>query len=256
MEIHEPIFIIGSGRSGTSLLYNLLAVHPDLCWFSNLSDRFARLPQLILLHRLADFSVVKKAIIGGKNFPLLPSEGGNIYRRSRFTDQKKTTEADLSRVDTKYFFEAIGAHLRLTGKARFLNKRTANTQRLRLMHALLPDAYWIHIIRDGRAVAHSLSRVDWWPTVRLWWHHGDTPMALSRAYPDPIRLAGQHWRRNVNEIRLHRRLLGRRYKEVSYEDLVKEPKKILAATLRFCHLRVPSEYLSILPNRFPNRNPL
>ena len=29
-EIHEPIIIIGQGRSGTSLLQNVLAAHPDI----------------------------------------------------------------------------------------------------------------------------------------------------------------------------------------------------------------------------------
>ena len=37
MDTAGVIFIIGSGRSGTTLLYNLLATHSDVAWFSVLS---------------------------------------------------------------------------------------------------------------------------------------------------------------------------------------------------------------------------
>jgi len=34
MEINKPIFIVGVPRSGTTLIYRLLAQHPELAWFS------------------------------------------------------------------------------------------------------------------------------------------------------------------------------------------------------------------------------
>ncbi len=36
MEIYKPIFIVGVPRSGTTLLYDLMAYHPDLAFFSQL----------------------------------------------------------------------------------------------------------------------------------------------------------------------------------------------------------------------------
>ncbi len=259
MTIRKPIFIIGSGRSGTSLLYRLLAVHPDLCWFSNLSDKHASLPFLAMAHRLLDLPGLgyglKKLILSGKQFSLLPSEGGRIYHEiCRFEQDKKTTEKDIRSIRSDLLFRIISTHTRVTGKTRFLNKQTANTQRLQLMHALFPDAYWIHIIRDGRAVANSLSRVSWWPGVSLWWHGGKTPSQLARAYKDPILLCAEHWRRNVTEIRSMRAILGRHYREIRYEELVENPRKSLTAMLRWCHLPVSQQYLRILPDRLPNRN--
>lgn len=259
MTIQRPIFIIGSGRSGTSLLYRLLAVHPDLCWFSNLSDRCASFPFLAVTHRLLDLPGVghelKKLIMSGKQFSLLPSEGGRIYHEiCQFEQGKKTTEKDIQSVHSDFLFRIIGAHIRVTGKTRFLNKQTANTQRLRLMHALFPDAYWIHIIRDGRAVANSLSRVIWWPSVALWWHGGKTPSQLARSYKDPILLCAEHWRRNVTEIRSARTVLGRHYREIRYEELVENPRKSLASLLAWCKLSVSPSYLRMIPDRLPNKN--
>ena len=34
MKTKKPIFLIGVPRTGTTLLYNILCLHPDLAWFS------------------------------------------------------------------------------------------------------------------------------------------------------------------------------------------------------------------------------
>ena len=85
MRIKKPIFIIGSGRSGTTILYKLLSIHPEVCWFSNYSDIFPNNPFLPILHRIIDIPLIgkelKKANISFKPHSLIPkpSEGNNIY---------------------------------------------------------------------------------------------------------------------------------------------------------------------------------
>jgi hypothetical protein len=34
-----PIFILGAGHSGTTILYKMLSMHPDVAWFSQFSQR-------------------------------------------------------------------------------------------------------------------------------------------------------------------------------------------------------------------------
>ncbi len=38
--IDRPIFLIGTGRCGSSLLYRLLGYHPDVAWLSHYTARF------------------------------------------------------------------------------------------------------------------------------------------------------------------------------------------------------------------------
>ena len=44
----------------------------------------------------------------------------------------------------------------------FVNKRIANNLRIPFLSRGVPDARFVSLVRDGRAVALSLSRVDWW----------------------------------------------------------------------------------------------
>src|SRR5579883_1160482 len=44
--IQKPIFIVGCHRSGTTVLYEALAKHPDLAYFTNASNQMPRAPIL------------------------------------------------------------------------------------------------------------------------------------------------------------------------------------------------------------------
>lgn len=258
--ISQPIFIIGSGRSGTTILYNLLAAHPEVCWLSEFSDAHAPSSFAPLLHRLLDvpgigMALKKKIIASQRNiFLLYPSEGERIYHTlSRFEQEKYTKTYNTKNIDVKLFNAYISSHIQHTGKPRFINKQTANTQRLLLMNKLFPDAYWIHIIRDGRAVAHSLSKVSWWPNTKLWWL-GKTPAEWSPDGEKWLQLGAKHWQRNVSHIKSCAKLLHPRYLEIRYEQLVKHPKKTLESVIKFTQLSENTEYFSLIPNKLYNGN--
>jgi len=176
MKIEKPIFIVGAGRSGTTIFYNLLSTHPEVCWFSNYTDRFLYCKTLPLLHRVLDLpyfgKVAKKNIMrkSGLKFNIRPTEASRIYHEyCRFKHNVKTTEKDFHPEIEDKFKETIRRHLILTGKKRFLSKQTANNQRIRLINEMFKDAYFIHMIRDGRAVSNSLLNVKWWNDFDIWW---------------------------------------------------------------------------------------
>lgn len=258
--INKPIFILGSGRSGTTLLYNLLAAHPQVCWFSILTDTYYRWPQLSAFHRLLDFPIIgqtlKRRIIAlyRNTYSLYPAEGEHIYYTLCHFENSTSKIAEFSRpAKTALLKKHIEIHLRHTGKRRFINKQTANTQRINLMHKLFPDAYWIHIIRDGRAVANSLCRVSWWPITKLWWL-GKTPKEWNPDGTKWLELGARHWRHNIMEIRSHATLLQPKYMEIRYEDLVMKPRDTIKAITRFTQLSEEREYIESLPKSLKNYN--
>jgi omega-hydroxy-beta-dihydromenaquinone-9 sulfotransferase len=259
MNINKPIFILGSGRSGTTILYNLLSIHPDVCWFSEYSEKHPFSLTAPISMRLLEVpyigDILKKRIIAGSSPSFLtPSEGQEIYHTyTGFRSDRKTTAKDRSLLSEDRFRSIILKHLRYTGKQRFLTKNTANTQRIQLLHALFPDAYWVHIIRDGRGVVNSLMHINWWPSVHLWWL-GKTPGQWADSGGDMATLCARHWMHNVTEILHNKQLLSRRYMEIRYEDLVKNPKHIIEGITRFCKLTDDVSYLKFIPELLPDQN--
>lgn len=255
------IFVIGSGRSGTTLLYDLLATHPEVAWFSLLSNRSPTSRWRVNAHRLLDVPIagerLRSAIVRPTGWApvlgLIPSEGEDIYEgHCGFRQDTRTTEDDWTAGSEARLKDTMTMHLRITGKGRFLSKRTSNTQRLRLISRMFPDARFVHIIRDGRAVALSYSRVDWWPGTVLWWA-GATPAELVAGGRDPLEVAALHWKHNTEEVLANAGTLGH-YSEVRYEDLVADPVGTVLRVMDFCDLARDQVFEARLPRRLPDMN--
>ncbi len=261
VSIKNPIFIVGSGRSGTTILYNLLSIHPQVGWFSNYTNRFPTFPELAIAHKLLDLpwvgSKLKQNIINNNKFRfgIVPSEGENIYHDyCGFEKTRKSTEEDLSEKQVHKFKTVIKKHLKMSDKKRFLTKQTANNQRIELINSIFPDALFIYLIRDGRAVTRSLLNVDWWDDMEFW-HREGTPSGLTKnSKVTNLELAALHWKINVEEILSHKNLLEGRYKEIKYKDLTNKPRSVIENLLRFCDLSSSEDFFDLIPTELPNMN--
>jgi hypothetical protein len=258
VKVDRPLFIVGSGRSGSTILYRLLAVHPELCWVSRLTDRFPRAPMLSVAHRLLDTpgigALLKRRIVRRGASWLTPVEGVQVFERHvRLRGDRRSTEADYDPSTQARMHAALAGHVTGSGKLRFVCKRTANTQRIRLLDRMYPDALFLHLIRDGRAVAHSLTRVPWWDEVDIWWL-GQRPPEWRAAGRADLELTALHWRHDTEETLAAGPLLGRRYREVRYEDLVRDPHGILRSICDYAGYTFPASYAALVPRTLPDMN--
>lgn len=108
------------------------------------------------------------------------------------------------------------------------------------------------MIRDGRAVASSLSDVHWWDDLVLWWT-GETPRDWERAGKPRLELCALHWKRELLEVLDNQELLDR-YVELRYEDLVTDTRGQMRHICEAAELEWSRRYERLLPTELPSMN--
>ena len=191
---HAPMpVIVGSPRSGTTLLRLMIDAHPEIA--SPPETGFLDLgPELIegpagprenFLHRLTHYPA------DAPNWP-------------DFHLDAEALRAAVAAIEPFDLSEALRAFYRLYaarfGKSRWGEKTPMYCLRMDVIEQVLPEARFIHVVRDGRDVAVSLRE--------QWFSPGHD-----------IAIQADYWRSNV--LTAHRLGASRRhYMEVRYEDLI------------------------------------
>jgi hypothetical protein len=237
----RPIFVFGSGRSGTTLLYSLLNAHADLAWVSRLTDRLPGLPGLAFLSRS---TLLRRSRLFEPS-----TDAIGVYRHSGITVElleekgRALTEKEVTPQSAQMLRRIVDVHTRSMGKSRFINKSTMNAMRIGMIRHIFPDACFVHILRNGYAVASSLLRVKWWPDADIWWL-GTTPREWDG---DPVELAAMNWTRQVTEILAQKpNVPPDQFVECRYEDLLTDPIGTVRSITSICGLEWSDAYASHL----------
>jgi hypothetical protein len=177
--LKDPIFIIGTGRSGTTILFNLLKEHPKIYWLSNLMNRY---PEKILLNdivmRLFNYQIFKRII----KKHIHPAEAYSFWDQafSGFSMPCRDLLAEDVTPTIKTAFIKKVSKCSVKDRDQFLGKITG-WPRIGFIQEIFSNAKFIHIMRDGRDVAYSLVNYPLW---RGWygpenWRWGSLPQKFS-----------------------------------------------------------------------------
>lgn len=187
-EVVAPVFVVGSPRSGTTVLGKCLAAHQGLAGDEE---------SLFLLHLWEIFAQRHQGLFRKGWAPLrgFLSAEELLDEMGRFSDR------------------IFGTLCRRLGKPRIVDHTPVYGLLAPFINALHPDAVYIHIIRDGRAVVSSLVNSA---AQGFKWADGE------------VESLGAMWSDIVSTTRERCRDLGDgRYIEVRYEDLCSEPERVL-----------------------------
>jgi hypothetical protein len=244
----KPILIIGAPGSGTTLLYQTLCSHQDLAYITNnmLRAGLYRHGRFLGDRRKALF--VLQNLIHRDPASTLPHEA-DIFWMSYFGYYNYMTENDYSEEMAAYFRKKILQVQNLWARPRFVNKNLQNSFRVRLLNSIFPDVKFIHIVRDGRAVAFSLlNKKDLGATSPI------LLVGFKDILGDKYHLErselynnGLAWAEYVRKAREASTVAQGRYYEVRYENLVKEPYKELRKIVDFCELDWYNEFEEKIP---------
>lgn len=216
-----PVFVLGSPRSGTTLLYDMLlsaggfAVYlAESNVFNLLIPRFGNLSSRANRMRLMD------AWLNSKLYRASGLDAGHMRRR---VVEDCRNGGDFLRI-------VMGELCAQQGVPRWAENSPEGMLYLSTIRQLIPDALYVHIIRDGRDVATSLGKLRY-----------------VRAFPWEERHSltgcGLYWEWIVQQGRRFGRSAGGAYLEVHFEDLLARPQETLADVGRFIDHRLDYEVI-------------
>jgi len=197
-----PVFIVGCGRSGTTLLRLMLNSHtrigiPGETWY--FPELHADLAMIMGWSELEWRERLTQRIAASTVFPQL----GIKIESLRNQLESLTRDQWPSVVAAANLAFAKGER-----KARWGDKTPGYVRCLPTIKELFPDAKILHMIRDGRDVALSFLRQSFGPNAIL--------------------EGADYWRADVERGRRDGPQAFRdSYREVRYEELVTEPERVL-----------------------------
>jgi len=212
-------FIVGTGRSGTTLMAQVMNAHSKICVPSELqivfetSNNGERLAEIFASQKNLEFQAEDYIKLIEQRCPHNLSD---YYDYRSFFQQLEYPITSLQWLLTELYTDIAYSQ----GKSIFAEQTPWYGQNIKLLNQLFPQAKFIHMLRDGRDVAISFARTPWW--------HKDVNLNLER------------WAREVGKIEEDGLLLLKeRLLTVRYEDLILTPEKMIERVCDF--LDVPFE---------------
>jgi hypothetical protein len=206
-----PVFVLGSPRSGTTLLYDMLLSAGGFAVYLAESNVFNLLaPRFGDLIRLPNRQKLLRAWLDSKLFKASGLQAQQIEKRIL---EECRNCGDFLRI-------VMDEIAREQGMQRWAENSPEGILHLRLIKQHIPDALIINIIRDGRDVAMSLGRLNY---IRpLPWEERHSLIG-----------AGLYWEWIVQRGREYGKQLGADYLEIHFEDLISSPQDTLTTVGRF-----------------------
>jgi hypothetical protein len=203
-EIAPAPFIVGATRSGTTLLRLMLDSHPEMA----IPSETHFIPDLIKAYRLESASPERLAevVTAHRRWGDFQLDAGELAERFRAIDPINPGDA------IRAFFALYAER---EGKSRWGDKTPGYVREMHRIESVLPEARFVHLVRDGRDVALSVLGMNWGPST--------IPEAAFR------------WKKRILRAREQVPRIGH-YIEIRYEDLVRDTEDALRRVCEFVEL--------------------
>ncbi len=211
--LHEPVFIVGSGRSGTTYLQSLLETHPDIVGYPGEANELWHVATYPYHEKQPDVSPIwldpeQFTSFSLKSWPL----GWKQHIKGRF-----------------------GTYFRFSHKKVFLQKTVMNNFMLGEMLEMYPKAKFIYLVRNGWSVALSYQKKE----LEKYEH------PIYRKYIDlddlkrVRQIHAQYWNDTVMRVEEDKHMLfnENNFLEIRYEEFVAKPDHTVQRILKFIGLR-------------------
>lgn len=157
-KVKKPVFIIGAGRSGTTLLFDLLANHPELAKTTGYPEGEDH----------EGWVKYGKCVMAGTGNPSHEKYGNGIngYQQCLHMTADDATPEIIDAMHAHYLNDILKGR----SEKQILNKQPHLSNKLGYVLKIFPDAKFVHIIRDCEHMAASyMAIMDHLPNVMIYW---------------------------------------------------------------------------------------
>lgn len=220
------LFVLGSGRSGTTIVLSAIAQLDGVTAVPRLAGRIPVLTGL-------SAQLIRRGW-GPRAWIRPSSESTALFEEAGLTPEfqvavrRSVGPEDGSSLNMERLRSRLDS-IRTGSKATtVVVKNTTVCARVPILAATFPQAAFVHVLRHPSSVVMSLLRTDFWHGMTLWWDGRTTEqygrdMALSSE-----EVAAQHWSRQVETaVTDLSQSVASRSMLIRYEDFVDRPIDVL-----------------------------
>jgi Sulfotransferase family len=204
---NSPVFVIGCHRSGTNLLYDILMSSGAFAIYRGILPVYQTLvPRFGSLSKRSNREKMISVWLRSKGFRRTELEPEGIS--SRILNECRTA-GDFIRI----VMEAVAQQQNVR---RWAVYEPDNVLYVDQIKKEIPNALFVHIIRDGRDIALSLKKMG-----------GFSPLPWDRSETNSLVATALYWQWMVSHGREAGSRIPADYVEIHYEDLITSPRETL-----------------------------
>jgi len=204
---HSPVFVMGCHRSGTNLLYDMLLSSGGFAIYrGSLPIYKILIPRFGSMKNRANREKILEAWLRSKGFRRTGLDAAQLSARIL---NECRNGGDFIRV----VMDAVALSQQAQRWAVYDPDNVLHVERVKRD---IPNALFVHIIRDGRDIALSLKKMN-----------GFAPLPWDRNPTASLVATSLYWEWMVHKGRAHGRKFPTDYIEIRYEDLIINPNETL-----------------------------
>ncbi|UZR28182.1 sulfotransferase family protein [Methylococcus mesophilus] len=238
--VKRPVFILGFGPSGATILGTSLSSHPDVAYLNE--------PRALWVSAYPEVDIWSSKA---------PSRGGKLV-----LDAADAVYAKSKKLSRLLRIEAIKR-----GGSVLIEKNPANNFRLAFIRHIFPDARFIHIYRNGLEVATSIAKMieigGWhgedaykWDKLAEYAMRFDETRHLPGLCSTPYEKGLLEWRLSTEAaVRFLRSLPENSFFELNYDEFIDRPFNIFSRLTEFIGIDADPNMASFLAKRLIRRAP-
>ena len=232
--VFSPVFIIGCGRSGTTIVGNTLSQHPDIKYLNERRD---------LWHRA---------------YPEFNIWNENTQNPKLYADKKDVITKKNNLLHHLFFREQV-----LGNSIILLEKLPINNFRLEFLNASFPDAKYIYLTRNGLEVSKSIEK----RIQKQNWFGGEKYDLLKKYSSDnkihfKTKINGDkergmwEWKLSIEESnRFFKKENKNNFIHISYQDFIDSPSQIIKNIFDFFRLEYTENWITEISKNIKRKNP-